>query len=500
MYFTLAIGAATPAACAALTRAALGTDPRSMPIPGPPRLTWQAPDERAAVLHWGLSTVAAASFAGTIWADEDGATLRARTSIARTDPVYLAEQRDAVVLADRASWAASVTNRTRTPDPVMVAAFLNAGFPLGDVTPYRDVRALDGARSVTVTAGHLVRSPAASFHAGSGGRGITAVTAALIAAVTPLAGQQVPVELSLTGGKDSRLIAAALAAAGVPFRARTHGAAGHPDVVVAAAIAARLGVEHIVTTPKPPTAVTETDVLARLRSSVLVADGMLSAFENVGSPDPAFAEDHIHVGGHGGELLRGGYAGYAKNPVRGAAQFRSLTTRRLHLLRPAAAASYLAALSPWAARFARGPLRTLDDFYLVNRAGRWSAAARQAYLLRERLAQPFFDDAVVRAARTVPLRDRVDGTLYRDVLTALCPCLRDIPLAATGAATADWRRSYGAGRAAFFRGYILDQGPALFEVISKPAADRALRTDPETAWPLATLTAFTCGDWLSARP
>ena len=36
----------------------------------------------------------------------------------------------------------------------------------------------------------------------------------------------------------------------------------------------------------------------------------------------------------------------------------------------------------------RGPLRTLDDFYLVNRAGRWSAAARQAYLLREPLVQP----------------------------------------------------------------------------------------------------------------
>jgi hypothetical protein len=32
-----------------------------------------------------------------------------------------------------------------------------------------------------------------------------------------------PVELSLTGGKDSRLIAAALAAAGVRFHARTHG-------------------------------------------------------------------------------------------------------------------------------------------------------------------------------------------------------------------------------------------------------------------------------------
>jgi len=510
MYFTLAISAATPAACAALTRAALATDPRSMPIPGPPRRTWQAPDGRAAIVHWGPSARPAGSCAGTVWADPAGSTLRARTSIARTDPVYLAEQRDAVILADRASWAASVmdrpgtSNRRSTPDPVLIAAFVNLGFPLGAVTPYRGVRALDGAQSVTVTGGRLVRSLAAGAGDGPDGRGTTAVTAALIAAVTPLAGQQVPVELSLTGGKDSRLIAAALTAAGVPFRARTHGTADHPDVVAAAVIAARLGIEHVVTAPKPPAAVTETDVLTRLRSSVLVTDGMLSAFENVGGPDPAFAADRIHVGGHGGELLRGGYGGYARNRIRGAAQFRGLTTRRLHLLRRPAAAAYLAALTPWTARFARGPLRTLDDFYLVNRAGRWSAAARQAYLLRERLVQPFFDDAVVRAARTVPLRDRVDGTLHRDALTALSPCLRDIPPAGTGTPTgtptADWRRSYGAGRADFFRGYILDQGSALFDVISKPAAERALRTDQDAAWLLATLAAFTSGDWLSARP
>ena len=95
------------------------------------------------------------------------------------------------------------------------------------------------------------------------------------------------VELSLTGGKDSRLIAAALTAAQVPFRARTHGFASHPDVIVAAMIPSKLGIEHVVTEPRPAAperAPDEADVLARLRSAVLVSDGMLSAFENVGRP------------------------------------------------------------------------------------------------------------------------------------------------------------------------------------------------------------------------
>ena len=50
---TLAVSAATSARCAALTSAALGADPRVMPVPGPALVAWRAPDGRAAILHWG---------------------------------------------------------------------------------------------------------------------------------------------------------------------------------------------------------------------------------------------------------------------------------------------------------------------------------------------------------------------------------------------------------------------------------------------------------------
>ena len=52
MYFTLAVSAATAADCAALVGAARDTDPRVMPVPGPARVVWRAPDERTAVLYW----------------------------------------------------------------------------------------------------------------------------------------------------------------------------------------------------------------------------------------------------------------------------------------------------------------------------------------------------------------------------------------------------------------------------------------------------------------
>jgi hypothetical protein len=304
---------------------------------------------------------------------------------------------------------------------------------------------------------------------------------------------------------------------------------------VAGLVARELGIEHTVAQPRTAepgadAAVQEVDVLGRLRATVLVADGMLSAFENVGRPDPA-AEDMgggpAVIGGHGGELLRGGYAkiisGSAARRAAGSAELlRRLAMRRVPLLRARWRTAYLAGLAPWVAAVAARPQAALDDFYLVNRAGRWSAAARQAYSIRSAMIQPFFDDEVVRAARSVPLAERLDDRLLRGAISALCPPLLDIPLAADRwkcdpnpatpvtappgqqRARFDWRRAYGDEVAGFLREYVLDVGSAggLFAVISRPAAERLLRpshADPVTVWSLATLAALISQDWLSAR-
>jgi hypothetical protein len=515
MYFTLAISAADRAVCAALVSAATGTDPRVMPIPGPPLVVWQSPDERAALLRWpGGEPRESRSQAGTIWADEGG--LHARTGLTRVDPVYLTEVPGAVMVSDRACWPAAVAGLLGEPDQVMVAAFLSLGYPVGAATPFGGVRALGERQRLTVTGGRVMMTAARGERAGPASH--DQVAAALVDAVRPLGELSVPVELSLTGGKDSRLIAAALTAAKVPFLARTHGLASHPDVIVAAMIASRLGIEHVVTEPRAPTreqsseqAPDEADVLARLRSAVLVSDGMLSAFENVGRPDPQATAGPVQTGGHGGELLRGGYAPAAwtdRRPARAWSEAR--------------AAELFRRLVPFATTLPRGPLRTLDDFYLVNRAGRWSAAARQAYLIRSPLVQPFFSDPVVRAARAVPLPDRITDRLHRGVLAVLCPDLLDVPLAGSGwksglrtpparpatvtgsAGASDWRRAYGDQMARLLRDYALDFGVAggMFDLVRRTAAERALRLpqqDSHAAWALATLAALLSGDWLNAR-
>ena len=600
MFFTLAVSAPDPATCAALTERACGTDPRVMPIPGPAQVIWRAQDGRATLITWGahlatpsdqppnvsgytpegtrlgvsgyttfwsagavreaLAARDPRSYAGTIWASEEsGGSVSARTGITRVDPVFLAPAGRATVLSDRATWAAAVTGRLGDADALLYAGLLGPGYPLGAVTPFTGVRALGPATACHVAGGKVTETERAALTGGtvSGPDAAARVADALVQAVTPLRDASAPVELSLTGGKDSRLIAAALARAGVPVRARTYGFPDHPDVVVAAQVARELGLEHEVAEPRtteaagagsggaagaaPGSTVQEVDVLGRLRATVLVADGMLSAFENVGRPDPDASAGAISIGGHGGELLRGGYAkiipgSAARRSAASAELLRRLTMRRIPLLRARWQAAYLASLTPWAAAVAARPQPALDDFYLVNRSGRWSAAARQAYAIRSVMAQPFFDDQVVRAARSAPLAERLDDRLVRGAIGALCPALLDIPLAAdrwkcdaaqpatqpaagtAGAAPApapgtaapgqrarfDWRRGYGDDVAGFLRDYVLGTGSAggLFAIVSRPAAERLLRpphTDPVTVWALATLAALISDDWLNAR-
>ena len=159
MYFTLAVSASTRARCAELVSAATGTDPRVMPVPGPPAVAWRAPSELAAVVHWPASQEREPrSHAGTIWADQ--AELHARTGLTRVDPVYLVEVPGAVVVSDRASWAAAVAGRLGDPDPVTVAAFLALGYPVGAATPFRGVRALGNGQQLTVTSGRLAAGTA----------------------------------------------------------------------------------------------------------------------------------------------------------------------------------------------------------------------------------------------------------------------------------------------------------------------------------------------------
>src|SRR5690606_25523988 len=185
----------------------------------------------------------------TAWVAGDG-VLTAATAINRVCPVFYAETPELHVVGSRALLVHLVAQEGDRVehDVLALQTMVRQGFFLSDETPYKGVTALrpstrldvrDGRRTITETP----LPQAAPMPGTSRGRrrAIGELADALLATVEPLRGLDEPVNLALTGGRDTRILAALLYAAKVPFRVTTNGLDTHPDVILARQIAGRLG-------------------------------------------------------------------------------------------------------------------------------------------------------------------------------------------------------------------------------------------------------------------
>ncbi|MEV4896942.1 asparagine synthase-related protein, partial [Nonomuraea sp. NPDC055795] len=289
-------------------------------------------------------------------------------------------------------------------------------------TPYAGVSALPPASTLEI--GDRLTVTTEPLPVGRGRTGAAQVAERMVRAVRPLAGGPDPVRVTLTGGRDSRLIAALLHGAGIPFRAFTSGFDDHPDVVVARQVAAALGVEHEVTAPVLTTA-NELSVVHpadRVHHILRACEGMLSAYENITADAPY--SDVPRLGGHNGEILRGGYLSGMEETTPEAVRRRTetlfLSNRGLFTEAANAHAEELA----WSS----DSLHVPDHLYVRFRVGRWHAAARAAMLRQGTPVQPFLDNRVVRAALGMDPGVRRSERLVHRLVRTFAPALAEVPL------------------------------------------------------------------------
>ncbi|HEV2813681.1 MAG TPA: asparagine synthase-related protein, partial [Solirubrobacteraceae bacterium] len=113
------------------------------------------------------------------------------------------------------------------------------GFVPGDATTLHGVRAVPAGTVVEVTRGGSRERQVPVDVAGHG-----AAEEELLDALREQTAGAAPLTLGLSGGLDSRAVAAGLADAGIAFEAVTWGADDWPDVAGARRVAAALGVPH----------------------------------------------------------------------------------------------------------------------------------------------------------------------------------------------------------------------------------------------------------------
>jgi asparagine synthase (glutamine-hydrolysing) len=359
--------------------------------------------------------------------------LCAATSSSGAEVVFYAETPERAVVGNRALLLHLVAHPAGpTSDLVGLAGVFNAGYCVTERTAFEGVRALGAGRTLRVSSARLALADhdvvGATVTAGQ-------IASALLDSVAPLAVLDHPVSLGLTGGRDSRLIAALLTRAGVPVTARTSGLPDDPDVIVATQVADVLGIRHRVCPPAGVQVSDSTvtfDVCGRLKEAVVLGEGMLGAYDRVGRIDDKFKPMPVQFTGAGGEILRGYFAAVVEDLNDRAAAGRFLRSRffsNRKLYAPDLLKEYDADVAPWLERVKELGADVLEDFYVSQRVARWTGAALGSASIGSLPWRPYLDHRVVRLVRAIPVADRVNESLIPELLDVFAPRLAHVRLA-----------------------------------------------------------------------
>ncbi|WP_242882352.1 asparagine synthase-related protein [Actinomadura litoris] len=477
--------------------------------------------------------------------------VEAATAMARVCPVYHAEARGLRVIGSRALLVHLVAQAVRTDreDPEVdidveaLHPLVRHGFYANDDTPFRGVHALPAGSLIRAIPGEptVVRqqpsTPARETPRDDRGRRelVRPLAEALVASAAPLARHRDPVALALSGGRDSRLMAAVLRSAGVAFTATTHGFADDPDVVLGTRVAQALRIEHEVELTVPQERKDFVDVqhpFSRTHDIIRMCEGMNSAYESVNRYRPY--ELAPRTSGSGGETLRGGFL-YDQDDVSDEGlqkRVRLIFHAAERFMTSAANERAAAEHRPWAERARSDGFDVLDKLYLHYRTGRWIVGSHTATLMNTPYYHPFFDNRVVRAVLALSAEWRRSEYPFHLLLQELAPPLAVIPpegkrwrfdrgrgpllsgrrawrarapLTAKGGTSGfNWRVSFDQSFRDLLQEQILDGPEALFDIVDRDAYTTLLRDSPgrwtKQIWHVYTLSVLLSQEWRRPAP
>ena len=329
--------------------------------------------------------------------------------------------------------------------------------------------------------------------------------------------------LQLTGGQDSRLLLSAVP----PARRRglrvvTLGAAGEPDVDIAADLAARYGMRHELLSltgleevhPAEAWALC-LDAARRLDFSAdPVAHAVLTWAEARSEPGP-------RISGLGGEVSRGFYyLGLPTSAPVSAKRARRLAEWRMFVNEAVPAEALHPAFGPWARERAtqevvhaltesgRRWMAATDHLYLHHRMQRWAGVTETAVCLDRQVVNPMLDDRFIAIATALDPLDKRSSRFLGRLQLALDDELGSIPMDGRPAPAAYAHRSarnsarQTAATVAKARGKVLQRlrgetrPPAGGEVLAAKVVEH-WRAEPSVLEPLHGLGVF-ADPWLDS--
>jgi hypothetical protein len=343
---------------------------------------------------------------------------------------------EAPVVSNRAAFVALLAGEGQ-PDRDSALWLGTIGYRVGLASGWAGVRQLgQGARLTADGSGiHVTQQPFAlpsvrGFDPNLAAEGLEQAKAAI-----RLAAADGPLDLPITGGKDSRVVLAIALAAGFGDRLTlfTRGYAGHPDVAVGTMIAERLGVPHRREPPLGsdiPANLSPADFMTRLWITAFQGDGGMGGWDNVIGTE--IGRETL-VSGHLGEVLKA----YAKRPPAGVLDPASMVRLQapfdpMDVLRPEARARLVDALEQQMAetRAAGAQEADLPDlFYWRNRVPNWLGGIRGIKAFERQPVLPLGVPALIRLAFRMTAAERKVELAHYKLIEAAAPELIDLPFA-----------------------------------------------------------------------
>ena len=377
--------------------------------------------------------------------DSDAATLELWTDGLGLGRLYEVQTLEGRVWSNRPVAALLFAGLRAEADPLAWRRMAACDWPMGEQTPYRGVRTVPaGTRVSAGRSGHreqsldvlgsLVesrRDPLAEQTITDTAAGLARV-ARSVSELWP----QVPV-LSLSGGRDSRLVVAAFVAAGVEVRLKTSGgAAGEAETARALVSRLERPVEHEVTGPSAQQPGRLRDgAYTRARQWHDMTEGLRPAlYLRNPAPRVLIRQRTVSVGGVGGEF--GHAPGYPDDvtrlerlpPSRRLGDFASALRAKIVLPRgvaPQAEADVAAQITRVLAHAAeRGvtDAKALDWFYADERLRRWGMVGESHGVVLPLLAPEF-----LAAAFGLSTAQSNESALHQKLIGRLVPAWSDVP-------------------------------------------------------------------------
>ncbi|WP_420136641.1 hypothetical protein [Sphingomonas sp.] len=343
------------------------------------------------------------------------------------------------ILGNRAGFVASIAG-LRAPD-AEAGLWLGAiGYRAGNGSSWSGVRQLGQGERLAVKGSDLRIAPAAAplprlRGYDHGGDELLCEGLDQAKAAIRLAAGDGTLDLPITGGKDSRAVLAVALAAGLRNRLTlfTRGYADHPDVVVGAQIAARIGVPHRREPPLGsdlPPDLSPRDFLRLLATIAWQADGVMGGWDNV--TGRTVGTETI-VSGHLGEVLKA----YAKRLPEGPLDAVGMVRLQapfdpMALLREPARARLVDTLSRQMAASVRAGAEEADLpdlFYWQNRVPNWLGGIRSIKSFERQPILPLGVPALMRLAFQMTAGERKAELAHYRLIAKAAPELIDLPFA-----------------------------------------------------------------------